>query len=145
MSGARVIRVYIRSSPYCLHSASSSWTGHSHHMKWYAGLRCPCVEVFGVILSDVVFFLAENGSKYTFFSQDNKVWLFSLITYKITRLIDAISFQELTCHTTRNTTLIVLINSDDVTDPTRQSPIDAEFCKTENDKITPFSNVVDRI
>ena len=98
-----------------------------------------------MILSDVVFFLAENGSKYTFFSQDNKVWLFSLITYKITRLIDAISFQELTCHTTRNTTLIVLINSDDVTDPTRQSPIDAEFCKTENDKITPFSNVVDRI
>jgi len=32
-----------------------------------------CAEVLGVILSDVVFFLAENGSKHTFFSQDNKV------------------------------------------------------------------------
>ena len=30
-------------------------------------------EVMLVILSDLVFFLAENAQKYTFFSQDNKV------------------------------------------------------------------------
>jgi len=34
---------------------------------------CLQTEVLGVILSDVVFFLADNGSKHTFFSQDNKV------------------------------------------------------------------------
>ena len=47
------------------------------------GLRvcvlCLSAEVVGVILSDVVFFLAENGSKYTFFSQDNKVRFFRLL------------------------------------------------------------------
>jgi hypothetical protein len=42
----------------------------------------PSSEVLAVILSDVLFFLAENNQKYSFFSQDNKVSI-SLISNEL--------------------------------------------------------------
>lgn len=35
------------------------------------------VDVLVVVLSDVIIFLQENDKKYSFFSQDSKVCLFS--------------------------------------------------------------------